>query len=57
MIDADKSSKNLVFYGNSKNNYSNKLTPNGSLKSNEKLNHSAAFHFNEPIIGEYTIFI
>jgi len=57
VIDADKSSKNLVFYGNSKNNYSNKLTPNGSLKSNEKLNHSAAFHFNEPIIGEYTIFI
>ena len=57
VIDADASSKNLVFYGNTKNNLSSKLTPNGSLKNNEKLIHNPAFHFNETKIGEYIVYI
>ena len=57
VIDDNISSKNLVFYGNSKSKLSSKLTPNGPLKNNEKLNHNPAFHFDEPKIGEYIIFI
>jgi hypothetical protein len=59
-IDTNRSSKNLLFLDNSKNNKYQKyhrLTLNGPLKDGEKLNNAIDLHFQDPKIGEYALFI
>ena len=56
-IDTNNSSKDLVFYENTKNNTSHKLSMDGPLQINGSLNNIVTFYIKNPKIQEYTITI
>ena len=56
-IDTSRSPKDLLFFENSRNTTNHRLTLNGPLQKGEKLTNIVAFHFDNPKIGEHTIFI
>ena len=56
-IDTNNSSKDLLFYENTKNNTSHKLSLNGPLQKGDNLNNIVTFYIKNPKIQEYTITI
>ena len=57
-IDTSKSSKDLRFYENSKNNnFRHQLTLNEPFSRESKLNNDVTFYIKDPKIGEYTIYV
>jgi hypothetical protein len=56
-IDTKESSKDFLFYENTKNNTSHKLSLNGPLQKGENLNNTVTFYIKDPKIQEYAMLI
>ena len=56
-IDPKESSKDFLFYENTKNNTNHKLSLNGPLQKGENLNNIVTFYIKDPKIQEYTMLL